>query len=105
MTAPGALYVFDNHHYHTQPGGDMEVGTKGWEIDERTELARRALDLARVKLDDIAEAVGASRGTLAAYRTGHRPLPAPVAWKMAEWLRAHAAEAQNVADELARLDP
>lgn len=81
----------------------MAIGTKGGDVDARTDLARRALDLPRATLDDIAGGIGTTRGTLAAYRTGHRPLPAETAWELARWLRDHAGEALSLAAELDRV--
>lgn len=64
------------------------------------ELARRALDLPRVTLDELAAELDRSRSALKAYRTGDRQLPAEVAQELATWLRRHAAKLESVAEEL-----
>lgn len=66
------------------------------------DLARRALDFPRVTLGELAQEIGASRPALAAYRAGDRTLPPEVAHALARWLRRHATDALDLADELAR---
>lgn len=66
----------------------------------RSELARLAIDWPRVVLDDMAEACGTTRSSLAAYRTGQRRMPDAVARRLAQWLRGRAGAAVEVAEQL-----
>jgi transcriptional regulator with XRE-family HTH domain len=63
-------------------------------------VAQAALDWGRVSLEFIAQELGVSRPTLAAYRTGERRLPPEVSRALAEWIRARSREGERLADQL-----
>lgn len=53
-------------------------------------------------MEDIARGVATTRATMAAYRAGDRKMPAPVALKLARWMRAWAKEGERLAALLER---
>lgn len=85
-----------------QPG----IGYTAGAVKKKTDIQRRSLDEPRLTLDDLAEAAGVSRGSLARYRlTGKNRvrMPAYVARQLADFLRKHAAQLNKIAGELDRI--
>lgn len=66
---------------------------------------KEATDLISVPLPRVAEALGKSYGTILAYRTGDRVAPPEVRQRLAAFMREHAAELINAADELGSNTP
>lgn len=64
------------------------------------ETARRALDLPRLTLGEIADRIGATRAALNGYREGKRTMPLEVRVRLAELLDRHAAELEAIAEAL-----
>lgn len=65
-------------------------------------LARSALDLPRLSLDDLAAVARRSRGALDKYRAGKREMPADVRHRLADFLAGHADRLYRLAEELRR---
>lgn len=63
-------------------------------------FVRRALDLPRLTLDDLAAATGSSRAALAKYRDGTREMPADARLRLAAVLARQARELEAAADLL-----
>lgn len=63
-------------------------------------LERRAFDLPRLTLDDLAEAVRRRRVTASKYRDGTREMPAEIRGRLASYLEAHAKRLLDLAREL-----
>lgn len=63
-------------------------------------LFREAMDRARPSTADLAAALGIPTATLNAYHAGIRPAPPPVRGALAQYLRAHAAALEAMADQL-----
>lgn len=64
------------------------------------EIQRVALDLPRVTLDDLAEALGETRASLHKYRQEDTRMPAVLKHQLAEFLRQHADTLRRLATEL-----
>jgi len=80
----------------TQEEVEQEASPGGY----RERLARDAFDWPRATLASMAEDIGLSRSSLAAYRAGQRRLPDAVALRLAGWLRRRAELAERLATEL-----
>jgi hypothetical protein len=66
------------------------------------ELQRIALDLPRLTLTDLSEALGESRGSLEKYRCDDTEMPPIIKHRLAEFLREHASALIRLASELDR---
>lgn len=66
----------------------------------RPETVRRALDLPRLTLGDIAERLGVTTAALNKYRQRERAMPSHVRVRLAELLDRHAAELTALAEAL-----
>jgi len=64
------------------------------------EIIRRALDVPRLTLGELADRTGTTRAAMNKYRQGDRPMPLPVRHHLAQALEAHAAELRALAEEL-----
>jgi hypothetical protein len=64
------------------------------------DVPRRALDAPRLTLDDLAEAVGITRGAAEPYRELRRRMPRRIRLRLAAYLEAHAAKMHDLAEEL-----
>jgi hypothetical protein len=64
---------------------------------------REATDLLSVPMDRVAEVIGRSYATVAAYRSGDRDTPPDVLVRLAGFMRRHAASLEAAADRLERV--
>jgi transcriptional regulator with XRE-family HTH domain len=64
------------------------------------ETIRRALDVPRLTMGDLADRTGASQAALNKYRQGERRMPQDVRLHLAHVLDAHAAELRALAEAL-----
>ncbi len=65
-------------------------------------LQRRAIDDPRITLEDLAKAVGRTRGALEKYREEKRAMPESVKKRLAAFLDKHAHRLSEIAKELRR---
>jgi hypothetical protein len=72
------------------------------ESSEFVELQRIALDLPRLTLTDLSEALGESQGSLEKYRRDDAEMPPIIKHRLAEFLREHASALIHLASELDR---
>lgn len=75
--------------------------------DKGDDLQRRALDLPRLTLNDLAAATGVSRSLLEKHRLPvdnpeRAPMSADVARELARYVREHATELKKLATDLDR---
>jgi transcriptional regulator with XRE-family HTH domain len=76
-------------------------------MKKKKDLQRLALDAPRLSLDDLAEAAGVSRGSIARYRLQGKNrvrMPEYVAKRLATFLRQHASQLEEIADELDQVE-
>lgn len=64
------------------------------------DLARRALDVPRLTIGQLADAAGVSRPALVSYQQGRAPMPWPARARLAAFLEAHAMRLLALAEEL-----
>jgi len=76
----------------------------GTALTDTAELVRQAFDAPRLTIGALADRLDIPRGTLAAYITGKRRTPAPIARRLAAVLRQHAAELEAVAGTLEEVE-
>lgn len=67
---------------------------------ESKSLQTEALDIPRLTLDELAEAAEVSRSSLEKYREGKYPMPVRVRLRIAAFLKEHARQLDDLADEL-----
>jgi hypothetical protein len=73
--------------------------------DERSdplELQRIALDMPRLTLGDLADALGEGQEAMQRYRRGDAEMPPILRHRLAEFLREHAATLNRLALEIDR---
>jgi transcriptional regulator with XRE-family HTH domain len=76
-------------------------------MKKKRDLQQRAIDETRLTLDDLADAAGVSRGSIARYRLLGRNrvrMPEYVAKRLADFLRQHASHLEEIADELDQVE-
>lgn len=71
-------------------------------VEHQDSVAKRALDLPRLGLNDLAQAAGRSRTSIEKYRVGEKSMPEPVRKSLAAFLEEHARQLRQLAKELRR---
>lgn len=79
---------------------DTTPGTGHSERDAVRETVRRALDVPRQTMPELAAALGVPRATLESYRIGARGMPAHTRRQLAAVLARHAADVEAAAAAL-----